>query len=181
MFGLSNNFNFRKFQNLRETDFTKYEMEKRFLEEQHLRHIQSEEQRKKEMERMEAEKANLASVNIKHPLSEDAAKDVWEEKEQLPRDEFDLKTYFALNDLDSNGFLDLQEIKMLIRKFLDSGQITGYDMREKIMKMERIRDQFYKEADTNGDLMIDFEEFKRDNIKSRKKSGVTVDNESEGC
>ena len=181
MFGLSNNFNFRKFQNLRETDFTKYEMEKRFLEEQHLRHIKSEEQRKKELETIEAEKAKRSSVNIKHPLSEDAAKDVWEEKEQLPRDEFDLKTYFALNDLDSNGFLDLQEIKMLIRKFLDSGQITGYDMREKIMKMERIRDQFYKEADTNGDLMIDFEEFKRDNIKSRKKSGVAVDNESEGC
>merc|ERR1711970_1539806 len=95
----------KKFRMLRETDFAKYEMEKRFLEELRLRHIKSEEHRKVELEKIEAEKARKASIKIKHPMSEDAAKDIWEEKEQLPRDEFNLKTYFALNDLDSNGFL----------------------------------------------------------------------------
>ena len=65
---------------------------------------------------------------IKHPLTEDTAKEVWEEKEQLPKvlktthenafksvskDEFNPKTYFALNDLDSNGLLDLEEVSEL--------------------------------------------------------------------
>ena len=153
-------------------------MEKRFLEDLRLRHISSDEQRKVELEKIEAEKAKRSSVKIKHPLSEDGAKDIWEEKEHLPREEFNLKTYFALNDLDSNGFLDLEEIKMIIRKLLDNGKITGYDMREKIQKMDRMRDQFYKEADKNGDLLIDFEEFMDNNKRSKKN---TFDNESEGC
>jgi len=167
----------KKFRMLRETDFTKYEMEKRFLEELHLRHIKSEEQRKIELEKIEAEKARRASVKMEHPMSEDAAKDIWEEKEQLPREEFNYKTYFALNDLDSNGFLDLEEIKMLIRKLLDNGKIPGYDMREKIEIMEKMRDQFYKEADKNGDLLIDFEEFVHNDKMSKNNR---FNDESEG-
>ena len=101
----------RKFTELREKDFQHYEMEKRFVEEQRLRHIKDEERRKSEQERMEAVKASQANrkvlismsywfaektlpdkvihchpfPQIKHPLTEDTAKEVWEEKEQLPK------------------------------------------------------------------------------------------------
>ena len=71
----------RKFKDLRETDLKQYEMEKRFLEDQRMRHLKTEMKRKKELETIEAEKAKRATVNVKHPMSEDAAKDVWEEKE----------------------------------------------------------------------------------------------------
>ena len=53
-------------------------MEKRFIEEQRLRHLKTEIKRKKELEKIEADKAKRAAVDVKHPLSEDAVKDVWE-------------------------------------------------------------------------------------------------------
>ena len=176
---LKTNFS-RKFTKLRETDFVKYEMEKRFLEEQRLRHIKTEERRKKELENIEAEKAARASADIKHPMSEDAVKEVWEEKEQLPKEEFNPKTFFALNDLDGNGLLDLEEIRMILKNELDQGNIPGNDTREQMEEMERMRDHVYKETDRNGDLMIDFEEFKlqiEENEKNREKWD-TLDNEA---
>lgn len=170
----------RKFSNLRETDFARYEMEKRFLEEQRLRHIKTEERRKKELESIEAEKAKRASADLKHPMSEDAIKDVWEEKEQLPKEEFNPKTFFALNDLDGNGLLDLEEIRMVLKNELDQGNIPGNDTREQMEEMERMRDHIYKETDKNGDLMIDFEEFMlqmQENQKDKERWD-TLDNES---
>ena len=54
----------RKFTELREKDFQHYEMEKRFVEEQRLRHIKEEERRKAEQERMEAVKASQANRKV---------------------------------------------------------------------------------------------------------------------
>jgi len=169
----------KKFRDLRETDFTRYEMEKRFLEDQRMRHMKSEIKRKKELESIEAEKAKRAAVNIKHPMSEDAAKDVWEEKEKLPKEEFNPKTFFALNDLDSNGLLDLEEVRMILRKELDNSYDKADDKREQKEEMERMRDHIYKEVDKNGDLMIDFDEF-MEQIKEndKKEDWKTLDNES---
>ena len=165
-------------------------MEKRFLEEQRMRHIKSEVRRKKELESIEAQKAMRATVNVNHPMSEDAAKDVWEENEQLPKDEFNPKTFFALNDLDSNGLLDLEEVRIVLKKELENAYDTkdkrdlenAYDTndkRELKEEMERMRDHIYKEVDKNGDLMIDFEEFMEQiNEKDEsKKKWDTLDNE----
>ena len=63
MFSTHNPSIARKFKDLGETDKTEMK-------------------RKKELETIEAEKAKRAAVNVKHPMSEDAAKDVWEEKEK---------------------------------------------------------------------------------------------------
>ena len=54
----------RKFTELREKDFQHYEMEKRFVEEQRLRHIKEEERRKAEQEKMEAAKASQANRKV---------------------------------------------------------------------------------------------------------------------
>lgn len=172
----------KKFRDLRETDFKQYEMEKRFLEDQRMRHLKTEMKRKKELETIEAEKAKRAAVNVKHPMSEDAAKDVWEEKEKLPKNEFDPKTFFALNDLDSNGLLDLEEVRMILRKELENAydkEVPGDDKREQKEEMERMRDHIYKEVDKNGDLMIDFEEFlEQIHEETKNKDWETIDNES---
>jgi len=168
----------KKFRELRDNDFKAYEMEKRFLEEQRLRHMKTEEKRKEELERIEAEKARQAGVHVKHPMSEDAEKDVWENEEHLPKDEFNPKTFFALNDLDGNGLLDLEEVRMILRKELHSSNMT--DIREQHEEIERMREHIYKEVDKNGDLMIDFEEFSMQIQKDEenKKNWETVGNEA---
>merc|ERR550519_940291 len=178
----ANNDHVNKFTELREKDFQLYEMEKRFVEEQRLRHIKDEERRKVEQEKMEAMRASQANRKIKHPLTEDTAKEVWEEKEQLPKDEFNPKTYFALNDLDSNGLLDLEEVRRLLHKELENSydqKEGGHDPRERREEMERMRDHIYKEIDKNRDLMIDYSEF-LDGLEDKKdinKNWETIDNE----
>jgi len=178
----ANREHIQKFTELREKDFQHYEMEKRFVEEQRLRHIKDEERRKAEQEKMEAAKASQANRKIKHPLTEDTAKEVWEEKEQLPKDEFNPKTYFALNDLDSNGLLDLEEVRRLLHKELENSydQKEGeHDPRERREEMERMRDHIYKEIDKNRDLMIDYSEFLEglEDKKDINKNWETIDNE----
>ena len=62
----------------------------------------------------------------------------------------------------SNGLLDLEEVRMILRKELENAydkEVPGDDKREQKEEMERMRDHIYKEVDKNGDLMIDFEEF----------------------
>jgi len=178
---MANSNHVKKFTELRERDFQRYEMEKRFLEEQRLRHIKDDEQRKAEQERLEAVKAGQANRKIKHPLTEDTAKEVWEEKEQLPKDEFNPKTFFALNDLDSNGLLDMEEVRRLLHKELENSYDKGSqpDEREKREEMERMREHIYNEIDRNRDMMIDYSEFAQglEDKKDIDKNWETIDNE----
>jgi len=171
-----------KFNELRETDFKKYEMEKKFIEEQRLKHIKTEEKRKKELEKIEAEKAKRAAVKVKHPMSNDSVQDVWVENEKLPKEEFDAKTFFAISDLDSNGFLDVEEVRIVIQKELENAykKLPGDDLREFREEMERMREHIYKEVDKNGDLMIDFDEFMEEmnDRKANDKTWDTLDNDS---
>ena len=152
---------FRKFFELREKDFKAYEMEKRFLEEQRLRHMKTE-KRIEELERRNMEKAAKEAVHIKQPLSENAAKEVWTEEEKLPENEFNPKTFFALNDLDGNGFLDLEEIRIILKMEYQNANKDNNnteDLREQQEQIQRMEDFVIKEIDKNGDLMIDFEEY----------------------
>jgi hypothetical protein len=41
-------------------------------------------------------------AELKQPLSRDQVEDVWETKDHLPRQEFNIKTFFALHDLGQN-------------------------------------------------------------------------------
>jgi len=169
-----------KFTKLREENFQKYEMEKRFHEEQRLRHIKTDEKRKQEQERYEAERAaNAAKKHIKHPLTEDTAKEVWETQDELPKDEFNPKTFFALNDVDGNKLLDMDEVRRMLQNELKNVQ-PGDDKRETREELERMRDHIYTNIDQNKDLMIDLAEFMAgmsDN-KDNDKNWDTLDKES---
>ena len=41
----------------------------------------------------------IFGVELKHPLSRDQVEEVWETRDHLPREEFNIKTFFNLHDL----------------------------------------------------------------------------------
>jgi hypothetical protein len=91
-----------------------------------------------------------------------------------------------MNDLDSNGLLDMDEVRRLLQnELVDSRNDTGQEMdgRERAEEMERMRDHIYGEVDKNKDLMIDYSEFLVGLEESRKlddseKNWDTIDNEA---
>ena len=93
----ANRAHYIKYEEMRKKDFKRYEMEKRFLMEQKARHIKREENRKEFYEKMEAEKAaaEAAKKRMKEPMSRDQLEQVWEEEDELPKDEFDPKVQMA--------------------------------------------------------------------------------------
>lgn len=86
-------------------------------------------------------------------------------------------------DLDGNNFWDETEVKALFVRELDKVYQSGMpedDMRERIEEMERMREHVFREADTNHDNLISFEEFiaqtKREEF-NRDPNWETVDNQ----
>jgi len=163
----ANRAHYIKYEEMRKQDFKRYEMEKRFLMEQKARHINREERRKEFYEKMEAEKAaaEAAKKRMKEPMSRDQLEEVWEEEDELPKNEFDPKTFFALHDVDSNGLLDHNEVKMLIVK---ETNITEIDEREREQEMDRLSHHIYKNIDKDKDLLISYQEF-LDQVNSEKE------------
>ena len=53
---------------------------------------------------------------VNHPGSKDQLKEVWEEADGLDPNDFDPKTFFKLHDVNSDGFLDEQELEALFTK-----------------------------------------------------------------
>ncbi|XP_023341307.1 nucleobindin-2 [Eurytemora carolleeae] len=104
----------REWTHLRELNWKQFQMEKLFQEKQVLRHMKNDVERKKEIERIEKHKAELSNIELKHPLTKNQVEEVWEEKDNLPKEEFNERTFFALHDLDSNGFLDEHEVNLIL-------------------------------------------------------------------
>jgi len=151
-----------KWQALRRKDRKLFEMEKRFQEKQVLRHLNNDRERKQEIERREKEKAEQANKELKHPLSKDQIEDVWENQDNLPKDEFDPKTFFALHDLDGNGLLDTREVELVLKSEYEKS-FTDKDKpevkEERRQEMLRMREHIYNSVDKNKDMMIDLAEF----------------------
>lgn len=84
--------------------------------------------------------------------------------------------------MDGNGVWDETEVKLLFRRELDKVYQSGLpedDMRERAEEMERMREHYYTETDTNHDNLISFDEFlaqtKREEF-NRDPNWDTVDN-----
>lgn len=66
-------------------------------------------------------------------------------------------------DIDSNGFLDEDEVKALFVRELDKLYKQGMakaDLIEKAEEMERMREHVFNEVDLNRDRLISWDEFK---------------------
>merc|ERR1712038_1533234 len=147
----------------RRDDFKTYEMEKKFEKEDRLRHIQDEEARAKERQKLEEmEKKHKEHEKLKHPMTKDQLEEVWEEQDHMQAEDWDPKTFFAMHDLNGDGFWEEDELKVLFQKELDKAYDPNApedDMKERAEESERMREHVLKETDKNKDRMISLEEF----------------------
>ena len=97
----------------RREDFKKYEMEKKFEKEERLKHITDDEAREKEKQKMaELEKKHKDHEKLNHPMTKDQLEEVWEEQDHMAPEDWDPKTFFAMHDLNGDGFWEEDELKV---------------------------------------------------------------------
>ncbi|XP_057334542.1 nucleobindin-2 isoform X3 [Microplitis mediator] len=148
---------------LRREEFKKYEMNKKLEEERKLQGGLSEEERKKYVEELEnMKKKHQDHKPLNHPGSKKQLEEVWEKEDHMDRNDFDPKTFFFMHDLDGNGFWDEDEVKALFLKELDKMYQQGApedDLVERAEEMERMREHVFSETDTDGNRLIDYQEF----------------------
>ncbi|XP_044759218.1 nucleobindin-2 [Coccinella septempunctata] len=146
---------------LRREEFKEYEMNKELEKQKKLNSSMGEEREKLEKEFKELEEKHKKHEKLHEPGHKAQLEEVWQEQDQMQQ-EFDPKTFFLLHDMDSNGLWDENEVKALFLKELDKMYQAGApedDIRERIEEMERMREQVFREVDTNKDGFIDYQEF----------------------
>ncbi|XP_054163759.1 LOW QUALITY PROTEIN: nucleobindin-2-like [Oppia nitens] len=146
----------------RRNDFKEYEMEKQLIYEENLKNMTSEERKETEKKHEEMEKRHKEHPKVHHPGSKQQLEQVWEEKDGMPKQEFNPKVFFQMHDINSDGFLDPQEIEAIltleVRK-LYSERNSDDDPNEMQEEFHRMREHIYKEADVNRDGLISKKEF----------------------
>lgn len=153
----------KKWKELRDQDYKTFQMEKKFQEMERLRHMNNDNERKEykvkmEEERKEREKQDL---HLKHPMTKDQNEDAWEKKDHLPKNEYNPRTYFSLHDLDSDGYLDEDEVMTILEgEFDESYDRKLEDPEEKSREMDKMYEHIYQTVDLDKDGLISFEEFK---------------------
>lgn len=151
-----------QYDKLRRAEFKEHELEKEYERREHLQGM--DDTHRKEAE--EAHKKNMEArqhhEKINHPGGKQQLEEVWEEQDQMDNNEFDPKTFFALHDTDSNGYLDEFEIEALfqieLNKIFNSTD-PEYDPAEREEEMNRMREHVFTEMDKNKDKMVSLQEF----------------------
>jgi len=147
----------------RRDDFKRYEMEKKFEEEERLKHIEDEAKRTEEKHRLEEAKTKHKDHGkVHHPMTKDQLEEVWEEADHMRPEDWNPKTFFAMHDLNGDNHWDEDEVRVLFRKELDKVYDPNEpedDMREREEEMERMREHVFKESDKDQDRLISFDEF----------------------
>uniref|UniRef100_U5EJI6 Putative nucleobindin 2 n=1 Tax=Corethrella appendiculata TaxID=1370023 RepID=U5EJI6_9DIPT len=168
----------------RRDEFKQYEMQKEFERQEKIRSMDEEHKKQYEQELKAQQQKHDDHEKIHHPGNKAQLEEVWEKQDHMDG-EFDPKTFFMLHDLDGNGFWDENEVKALFIKELDKIYQAGHpedDMRERAEEMERMREHVFKEADTNHDGLISYQEFldqtKRDEFQ-RDPQWDTVDHQQQ--
>lgn len=146
----------------RRDDFKHYELQKEFEKQEHIRELNETDRVKYEHDLKEQDEKHKKHEKVHHPVSKDQLEEVWEKQDHMDPQDFDPKKFFMMHDVDGNGFWDEMEVKALFKTELDKVYQQGLpedDMRERAEEMERMREHVYKEADTNHDRLISYEEF----------------------
>uniref|UniRef100_A0A8R1HK77 NUCB1-like N-terminal domain-containing protein n=2 Tax=Caenorhabditis japonica TaxID=281687 RepID=A0A8R1HK77_CAEJA len=149
----------------RKDEFKTYEMKKQAEEDHKLAQMVPEEREKAQKEHEEAQKRHNDHEKLKHPGSKDQLQDVWEESDHLEKDAYDPKTFFALHDLNGDGFWNDFELESLFQLELEkmyNETNPDDDMKERAEEMYRMREHVMKQIDTNQDRMISMQEFLTD-------------------
>ncbi|OUC39614.1 EF hand [Trichinella nativa] len=118
----------------------------------------SPEERKLAEEKRNEEIQKRKNKKLKHPGSKGQLEEVWEEVDKLPKDAFDMNTFFHLHDTNDDGYLDILELEALFQKELD--RVYGNDHAiEKEEELARLRKHVVEEMDKNHDSLISLSEF----------------------
>ncbi|XP_049294988.1 nucleobindin-2 [Anopheles funestus] len=167
----------------RREEFKQYELQKEFEKQEKLRNLDEEHRKtyEEDLKRQQAKHDNHEKIH--HPGNKAQLEEVWEKQDHMDGQDFDPKTFFMLHDLDGNNMWDENEVKVLFINELNKMYQAGApedDMKERAEEMERMREHVFKEADTNKDGLISFEEFieqtKRDEFQ-KDPGWDTVDHE----
>uniref|UniRef100_A0A0N5AZG1 EF-hand domain-containing protein n=1 Tax=Syphacia muris TaxID=451379 RepID=A0A0N5AZG1_9BILA len=149
----------------RKQEFKEYEMRKR-AEADHKMVNMTPEEREKYKKELEAQRErHNQHERVKHPGSRDQLEEVWEKSDKLEKDSFNLRTFFALHDLNGDGLLSESELQALFRIELEkiyNDTNPDDDPRERMEEIYRMREHVMKQMDKNGDRMISLEEFLND-------------------
>ncbi|XP_058402056.1 nucleobindin-2 isoform X3 [Diceros bicornis minor] len=106
----------------RHEEFKKYEMMKEHERREYLKTLSEEKRKEEESKFEEMKKKHENHPKVNHPGSKDQLKEVWEETDGLDPNDFDPKTFFKLHDVNSDGFLDEQELEALFTKEVDANR-----------------------------------------------------------
>lgn len=147
---------------LRREEFKRYEMQKEFEQHQKLEGMDDVHKKEYEAKLEEEKKKHNQHAPVHAPGHKAQLEEVWEKQDHMEGQDFDPQTFFMMHDLDGNGVWDELEVKALFARELDKVYQSGVpedDMRERAEEMERMREHVFKEADTNQDHLISYEEF----------------------
>ncbi|PIO77756.1 EF hand [Teladorsagia circumcincta] len=149
----------------RQKKFKEYEMRKKAEEDHKLAQMNEEERLRALHEAEEAKKRHNEHEKLKHPGSRDQLEEVWEDTDHMDKDNFDPRTFFALHDLNGDGYWNADELEALFQKELEkvyNETDPDDDPRERMEEMYRMREHVTKQMDKNGDRLISLDEFLQD-------------------
>ncbi|PAV57299.1 hypothetical protein WR25_23263 [Diploscapter pachys] len=149
----------------RKKDFKEYEMKKKAEEDHKLAQMDAQERERALKEAEEANKRHNEHEKLKHPGGREQLEEVWEEKDHMDKDSYDPKTFFALHDLNGDGYWNDDELEALFQLELEkmyNETDPDDDPRERMEEMYRMREHVSKQMDKNGDRLISLEEFLHD-------------------
>jgi hypothetical protein len=170
----------------RRQEFKEYELQKEFEKQEKLKSLDEQKRKEYEEELKKMQQKHDDHPKVHHPGSKDQLEEVWEKQDHMEGMDFDPKSFFMMHDLDGNNFWDESEVKALFVKELDKvyqqGGVPEDDLRERAEEMERMREHVFKEADTNKDGLISYQEFldqtKREEF-NRDPGWETVDHQQQ--
>ncbi|GMR61059.1 hypothetical protein PMAYCL1PPCAC_31254, partial [Pristionchus mayeri] len=149
----------------RAEQFKQYEMQKKAEEDHKLAQMPPQEREQAKHEIEEKEKRHNDHEKLKHPGGREQLEEVWEETDQMDKDNFDPRTFFNLHDINGDGFWNSDELDALFQLELDkmyNETNPDDDPREKFEEMNRMREHVVRQMDKNNDRMISLEEFMQD-------------------
>lgn len=149
----------------RREEFKEYEMKKKADADHRMANMSPEERKKYEQDLEEMKKRHDKHERVKHPGSRDQLEEVWEDSDKMAKENFDPRTFFALHDLNGDGFWSAEELEALFQLELQkvyNESDPDDDPRERIEEMYRMREHVVQQMDKNNDRMISLDEFLAD-------------------
>ncbi|XP_067121407.1 nucleobindin-2 [Centruroides vittatus] len=147
----------------RREEFKQYELEKEYQFRESLKNMSESEKAEQMKKHEEMLKKHKDHPKVHHPGSKQQLEQVWEEQDHMQGNEFDPRVFFAMHDVNGDGYLDEQEVEAIlsleIKKMYDPQNNVEDDPQEMMEEYNRMREHVYKETDKNKDGLISKEEF----------------------